>query len=70
MAAHNLSYVAACSAAYPLDLFDKIRKCVDMPGTKYIHIHIPCPPGWDMTRDTESKSAGLPWKQDIMTSTR
>jgi len=46
MAAHNLSYVATCSAAYPLDLFDKIRKCVDMPGTKYIHIHIPCPPGW------------------------
>jgi pyruvate ferredoxin oxidoreductase beta subunit len=46
MAAHNLNYVAACSAAYPLDLFDKIRKCVDMPGTKYIHIHIPCPPGW------------------------
>ena len=46
MAAHNLSYVAACSAAYPLDLFDKIKKCMDMPGTKYFHIHIPCPPGW------------------------
>jgi pyruvate ferredoxin oxidoreductase beta subunit len=46
MAAHNLSYVAACSAAYPLDLFDKIRNCLDMPGTKYLHIHTPCPPGW------------------------
>jgi len=46
MEAHNLSYVAACSAAYPLDLFDKIKKCMDMPGTKYFHIHIPCPPGW------------------------
>jgi pyruvate ferredoxin oxidoreductase beta subunit len=46
MAAHNLSYVAACSAAYPLDLYDKIKKCIDMPGTKYFHIHIPCPPGW------------------------
>jgi len=46
MAAHNLSYVGACSAAYPLDLYDKIKKAIDMPGTKYFHIHIPCPPGW------------------------
>lgn len=46
MAAHNLSYVAACSAAYPLDLYDKIKRCMDLPGTRYFHIHIPCPPGW------------------------
>ncbi len=46
MAAHSLSYVATCSAAYPLDLYDKILKCKDLPGTKYFHIHIPCPPGW------------------------
>ncbi len=46
MAAHHLSYVAACSAAYPLDLYDKIKNCLALPGTKYFHIHIPCPPGW------------------------
>ena len=46
MAAHHLSYVAACSAAYPLDLSDKIKNCLTLPGTKYFHIHIPCPPGW------------------------
>jgi pyruvate ferredoxin oxidoreductase beta subunit len=46
MAAHKLSYVAACSAAYPLDLYDKIKNCLHLPGTKYFHIHIPCPPGW------------------------
>ncbi|MFA5285643.1 MAG: thiamine pyrophosphate-dependent enzyme, partial [Smithellaceae bacterium] len=46
MAAHNLSYVATCSAAYPLDLYDKIKNCMGLPGTKYFHIHIPCPPGW------------------------
>jgi pyruvate ferredoxin oxidoreductase beta subunit len=46
MAAHKLSYVAACSAAYPLDLYDKIKTCISLPGTKYFHIHIPCPPGW------------------------
>jgi pyruvate ferredoxin oxidoreductase beta subunit len=46
MAAHGISYVATCSAAFPLDLFDKISKAVTLPGVKYIHIHIPCPPGW------------------------
>jgi pyruvate ferredoxin oxidoreductase beta subunit len=46
MAAHNLSYVATCSASYPLDLYDKIRKAVLLPGVKYIQIQIPCPPGW------------------------
>ena len=46
MAAHNISYLATCSASYPLDLYDKISKAKNMKGTKYIHIHIPCPPGW------------------------
>jgi pyruvate ferredoxin oxidoreductase beta subunit len=46
MAAHNLSYVATCSAAYPLDLYDKVKKAITFPGVKYIHIQIPCPPGW------------------------
>jgi len=46
MVAHKLSYVAACSAAYPLDLYDKIKNCLSLPGAKYFHIHIPCPPGW------------------------
>ncbi len=46
MAAHHLSYVATCSASYPLDLYDKVVKALTFPGLKYIHIQIPCPPGW------------------------
>jgi len=46
MAAHGIEYVATCSAAYPLDLFDKIRKALTYDGVKYLHIHTPCPPGW------------------------
>lgn len=46
MAAHGLGYVATTSAAYPLDLYDKIKKAIPIPGVKYIHIHTPCPPGW------------------------
>ena len=46
MAAHGIDYVATASAAYPLDLYDKIQKALTLQGTKYIHIHTPCPPGW------------------------
>ena len=46
MAAHGIEYVATCSAAYPLDLFDKIKKALTYDGVKYLHIHTPCPPGW------------------------
>ena len=46
MAAHGIDYVATASAAYPLDLYDKIKKALTLKGTKYIHIHTPCPPGW------------------------
>ncbi|NLW69083.1 MAG: pyruvate synthase subunit beta, partial [Bacteriovoracaceae bacterium] len=46
LAAHNIEYVATTSAAYPLDLYDKIKKALTFQGVKYLHIHIPCPPGW------------------------
>ena len=46
IAAHGIRYVATCSAAYPLDLYDKVKKAAGMTGTRYIHVHTPCPPGW------------------------
>ena len=46
IAAHSPAYVASCSAAYPTDFHDKIRKALGMKGLKYIHIHTPCPTGW------------------------
>jgi pyruvate ferredoxin oxidoreductase beta subunit len=46
MTAHGIDYVATASAAYPLDLYDKIKKAISLKGVKYIHIHTPCPPGW------------------------
>ena len=27
-------------------MYDKIKKALSLNGTKYIHIHVPCPPGW------------------------
>ncbi len=46
IAAHGIDYVASCSASYPLDLYDKVEKAASIKGTKYIHVHTPCPPGW------------------------
>ena len=46
IAAHSPAYVASCSAAYPTDFHDKIRKALGLSGLKYIHIHTPCPSGW------------------------
>jgi pyruvate ferredoxin oxidoreductase beta subunit len=48
IAAHSPAYVATCSAAYPLDFHDKIKKALRLKGLKYIHAHTPCPPGWQM----------------------
>ncbi len=48
VAAHSPAYVATCSAAYPMDFHDKIKKALTLKGLKYIHAHTPCPPGWQM----------------------
>ncbi len=47
IAAHKIAYVATASAAYPLDLYDKVKKATTIAGPRYIHVHTPCPPGWN-----------------------
>ena len=46
MEAHGIPYVATANAAYPLDLYEKVRKAKAIKGTRFIHIFTPCPPGW------------------------
>jgi pyruvate ferredoxin oxidoreductase beta subunit len=46
MEAHNIAYLATASPSYPLDLYDKFVKAKKIRGTRYMHIHVPCPPGW------------------------
>ena len=46
MEAHGIRYVAAASAAYPLDLYEKVRKAREISGTRFLHVFTPCPPGW------------------------
>ncbi len=53
MEAHGIGYIASASPSYPGDLYDKVLKARDLRGMRYIHIHVPCPPGWSFpTRDT------------------
>jgi pyruvate ferredoxin oxidoreductase beta subunit len=46
MEAHGIPYVATANAAFPLDLYEKVRKARSIKGTRFIHIFTPCPPGW------------------------
>lgn len=46
MEAHCLPYIATANASYPLDLYEKVRKAKDIKGTRFIHVFIPCPAGW------------------------
>ena len=45
-AAHGIPYVATASPAYHLDLMNKVKKAVTVPGPAYIHVYAPCPTGW------------------------
>jgi len=46
MEAHGIPYVATANASYPLDLYEKVRKAKTMQGTRFIHVFVPCSPGW------------------------
>jgi len=44
--AHGLAYVATASVADLRDLEAKVTKAMGISGSRYIHIHVPCPLGW------------------------
>jgi pyruvate ferredoxin oxidoreductase beta subunit len=46
MAAHRIPYIATLSPSYPVDFVAKFQKAKDIKGTRYLHILVPCPPGW------------------------
>lgn len=46
MEAHDIPYIATANAAYPLDLYEKVRTAKGVKGTRFIHLFTPCPPGW------------------------
>src|SRR6186713_3533359 len=44
--AHRIPYVATASVANLRDLEIKVMRAMGIGGSRYIHIHVPCPLGW------------------------
>jgi len=44
--AHQIPYVATASVANLRDLEIKVMRAMGIGGSRYIHIHVPCPLGW------------------------
>jgi pyruvate ferredoxin oxidoreductase beta subunit len=44
--AHHIPYVATASVANLRDLEAKVTRAMGISGSRYIHIHVPCPLGW------------------------
>ncbi|MDR2724412.1 MAG: hypothetical protein LBB25_04420 [Holosporaceae bacterium] len=44
--AHEIPYVATASIGNIQDIEKKIAKAIHIRGSKYLHIHVPCPLGW------------------------
>jgi pyruvate/2-oxoacid:ferredoxin oxidoreductase beta subunit len=59
LAAHRLPYLATASLAFPEDLARKVKKAKAIKGTRFIHILIPCPPGWRFSSDLTIQLARL-----------
>ncbi len=51
LAAHRIPYLATASLPFPEDLARKVKKARKIRGTRFIHILIPCPPGWRFQTD-------------------
>ncbi len=66
MEAHGIPYVATCSASYPLDLYEKVRKARTIEGTRFLHIHTPCPPGWGFPFNDTIKMGELAVKTGLV----
>lgn len=52
-------YVATVSAAYPLDLSEKVFRAFKHKGPKLFIAHAPCPPGWEIDPEWSVEVARL-----------
>ncbi|NLY55638.1 MAG: pyruvate ferredoxin oxidoreductase [Firmicutes bacterium] len=47
----TIKYLATASAAYPVDLINKVRRALNTDSPTFLHIHAPCPKGWQFPPD-------------------
>jgi hypothetical protein len=46
VAAHGVRYVASASVMNLIDLNKKVKKALEFDGPTFLHIYVPCIPGW------------------------
>jgi len=59
LAAHNIPYVATCSAAHSEDFVRKVEKAKNIRGTKVLIVLIPCLAGWGVADNAGIKVTRL-----------
>jgi len=57
--AHGVPYVATATPAEPRDLMRKVKKALEIEGPKYLHILVPCVPGWGIESNLSVEMARL-----------
>jgi pyruvate ferredoxin oxidoreductase beta subunit len=57
--AHGVPYVATATPAQPRDLMRKVKKALDIEGPKYLHLLVPCVPGWGIESELSLEIARL-----------
>ncbi len=57
--AHGVPYVATATVSEPRDLMRKVRKALEIEGPKYLHILVPCVPGWGYASELTVELARL-----------
>jgi pyruvate/2-oxoacid:ferredoxin oxidoreductase beta subunit len=65
LAAHNIPYAATASMGYVGDLVKKVEEARALKGFKFIHVHSPCPTGWQLAPDEGVRIARLAVKARI-----
>ena len=59
MRAHKIPYIATATVAFPIDLYNKVKKAKEIKGTRFIHVLSPCPPGWRIDSELVVKASRL-----------
>src|SRR5208283_414062 len=52
-----IPYAATASIGFPDDLMRKVKRAMEIPGTRFIHVLSPCPTGWKMAEHLSPKVA-------------
>lgn len=53
--AEGFHYVATASPSYPFDLYEKVKRALEVRGKAFIYILCPCPVGWQFDPETTVK---------------